>query len=113
MGGFGMKEMPAFEVEQPIYTKEEADALAESMFRKAAMGYITGEGECRGSPEIKPGVVVDIIVNPDNAGDRFNGKYMVIGATHRYTSASTTSRGGYVTDIRVRRDSEGGEGDYK
>ena len=103
--GFKGMTCQSFEVDQPISCIEEAKAIAESKFRAAAMGFITGEGECRGSAEIKLGAVVDVMVNPDNSSDRFNGKYMVVGATHRYTTQGRN--GGYTTEVRVRRDAEG------
>ena len=99
----------SFNVKQPVYTQEEAKNLAKSKLAAANMGYMTGTGECRGTPGIKPGVVVTITVNPDHAGDRFNGKYMVVGACHRYSSKKLGSQGGYVTSFRVSRDAEGGE----
>lgn len=100
-----------FEVDQPIFSKEEADLIAKAKLREAMMSYMTGEGECRGSPEIKPGIVVTITVNPDNKGDRFNGKYLVTGASHRYSNPSRGDTGGYVTAFRVCRDAEGPAGE--
>lgn len=97
----------SFEVDHPIFSVEEAKAIAEAKLADAMMGYITGDGECRGTPEIKPGVVITITVNSDKQDDRFNGKYMVIGASHQYTHAKTGAQGGYVTSIRVNRDAEG------
>ena len=106
--GFKGMTCQSFKVDQPIQSVDEAKAIAEEKFRSAAMGFITGEGECRGSAEIKLGAVVNVIVNPDSSGDRFNGKYMVVGATHRYAAQNRNSSGGYITRIRVRRDAEGG-----
>jgi phage protein D len=97
-----------FEVDHPIASVDEAKKIAEAKVGEATMGYVTGDGECRGTPEIKPGVVVAITVNPDDSADRFNGKYMVVGATHKYTHAKTGDTGGYVTSFRVNRDAEGG-----
>jgi uncharacterized protein len=101
-------DIKSFEVDHPIYSVDEAKKIAEAKVSEATMGYITGDGECRGTPKIKPGVVITITVNGDNAGDRFNGKYMVVGATHKYTHAKTGDTGGYVTGFRVSRDAEGG-----
>jgi uncharacterized protein len=95
-----------FEVDHPIFSVEEAKAIAEAKLKEAMMGYMTGEGECRGSPEIKPGLVVGITVNPDEQNDRFNGKYLVLGVTHRYANGRGEA-GGYVTSLRVSRDAEG------
>ena len=95
-----------FEVDHPIFSVEEAKAIAEAKLAEAMMGYLTGDGECRGTPGIKPGVVVTITVNPDDASDRFNGKYMVVGASHRYSHAKFGDTGGLVTNLRVNRDAE-------
>lgn len=95
-----------FEVDHPIFSVEEAKAIAEAKLGEAMMGFITGDGDCRGTPEIKPGVVVTVTVNPDQQDDRFNGKYMVVGATHRYSHAKFGDLGGYVTSMRFNRDAE-------
>jgi uncharacterized protein len=104
----GFTDIKSFEVDHPIYSVDEAKKIAEAKVSEATMGYITGDGECRGTPGIKPGVVITITVNGDDEADRFNGKYMVIGATHKYTHAKTGDTGGYVTGFRVSRDAEGG-----
>lgn len=105
-GDLGSK--ATFEVDHPIFSKEEAEAIAKAKLREAMMGFMTGEGECRGSPEVKIGIVVTITVNPDTPGDRFNGKYLVTGVSHRYSNPTRGDSGGYVTAFRVCRDAEGG-----
>lgn len=105
VGVFG--QATTFEVDHPIFSVEEAKAIAEAKLRESMMSYMTGEGECRGSPEIKPGIVVTMTVNPDKADDRFNGKYLVTGTTHRYSNPTRGDAGGYVTSFRVCRDAEG------
>ena len=100
--------LKTYSVDHPIYSVDEAKKIAESIVSEANMSYITGDGECRGTPDIKPGVVVTITVNPDKGGDRFNGKYMVVGSTHRYSNTKVGDTGGYVTGIRVNRSGEGG-----
>lgn len=97
-----------FEVDHPIASVEEAKAIAEARLREAMMSYMTGEGECRGTPDIKPGIVVTVTVNPDEQSDRFNGKYLVTGTSHRYANPSRGDQGGYVTGVRFCRDAEGG-----
>jgi uncharacterized protein len=104
-GALGSK--GTFEVDHPIFSKEEADLIAKAKLREAMMSYMTGEGECRGSPEIKVGIVVTITVNPDQSDDRFNGKYLITGVTHRYSNPTRGDAGGYVTGFRVCRDAEG------
>ncbi|GAB4513374.1 MAG: phage late control D family protein [Haliangiales bacterium] len=96
-----------FSVDQPVFSVEEANAIAKAKLRESMMSFMTGEAECRGSPEIKPGIVVSIEVNPDDANDRFNGKYLVTGASHRYSNPSRGGEGGLVTRLRLCRDAEG------
>lgn len=101
------EDVKKFEVDHPVHSVDEARKLAMAKLAEANMSYMTGDGECRGTPEIRPGVVVTIIVNPDKENDRFNGKYLVVGATHRYSSTSIGDMAGYVTSLRVSRDGEG------
>ena len=105
-GVFG--NITSFAVDHPIYSVDEAKKIAEAKVAEATMSYMTGEGECRGTPEIKPGVVITVTVNNDDSSDRFNGKYMVVGATHKYSSNQVGDAAGYITGIRVSRDAEGG-----
>ncbi|HLU66918.1 MAG TPA: contractile injection system protein, VgrG/Pvc8 family [Kofleriaceae bacterium] len=105
-----------FTVDRPVASVEEAKKLAEAKLNEILMDYIAGDGLAIGHPEIKAGIVVKIIVNPDDPSDRFNGKYYIVGASHRYSHSGTgggggdgSGGGGYVTAIRVRRDAEGGQ----
>lgn len=95
-----------FEVDYPIFSVEEAKAIAKSKLDRHLMSYITGTGECRGTPGIKPGVVVEVTVNNDKADARFNGKYMVVGTCHKYSNAKGGDAGGYVTGFTFNRDGE-------
>jgi phage protein D len=103
-----------FTVDRPVSSVEEAKKLAEAKLADILMDFIVGDGLCVGSPEIQAGTVIKITVNPDQGDDRFNGKYFVTGASHRYSHSSTGGSsegqggGGYVTSIRVRRDAAGG-----
>jgi phage protein D len=100
-------EAVTFEVDFPIFSVDEAKAIAQAKLDTLLMSYITGDGECRGTPGMKPGVVVTCTVNPDESGARFNGKYMLVGCTHRFTNAKSGDSGGYVTAFRFNRDAEG------
>jgi uncharacterized protein len=104
---FGQK--VTFAVDVPVTSVEEAKALAEAHLRNLLMDYISGDGTLMGSPDLRPGIVVKVTVNPQDAGDRFNGKYVVVGASHRYKHSEQGKGGGYTTAIRVRRDAEGGQ----
>ncbi len=98
-----------YQVDMPVSDVAEAEALAEARFHELAMDYITGEAYCIGHPKLKAGLVVKLVPNPDNASDRFNGKYRIAGTTHRYGHGGATGvGGGYTTTLRVRRDAEEG-----
>jgi uncharacterized protein len=98
-----------YEVDHPIFSVEEAKAIAEARLGELRMGYITGEALCKGNADFKPGVVIKITVNKDKSDDRFNGKYLIGGATHRFSHTQGGSgEGGYRSLLRVSRDAEGG-----
>jgi uncharacterized protein len=96
-----------FTVDHPIYSVAEAQAIAKSKLGEHMMSYLTGEAECRGHGAYKPGIVVKITVNADTPDDRFNGKYLVTGVTHKYTHGTGgNATGGFVSVLRVSRDAE-------
>lgn len=95
-----------FFVDQPIMSVEEANALAKARLREASLTYMTGEAEIAGNPKVELGEVIEIKAN-GKSQDRFNGKYYVVGVTHRHTLPKAED-GGYVTILRVARDAEGG-----
>jgi uncharacterized protein len=98
-----------YQVDVPVESVAEAQALADARFRELAMDFITGDALCLGHPRLKAGLIVKLIANPENRNDRFNGKYQIAGATHRYAHAQGGGqKGGYTTTLRVRRDAEGG-----
>ena len=94
-----------FEVDHPVFSVEEANAIAEAKLTELLNGYIQGEGECSGNPNVKAGIVVKITVNADKESDKFNGKYFITGTSHVYTHGG---EGGYRTMFCCRRDAEGG-----
>jgi uncharacterized protein len=97
-----------FMVDQPIWSKEEADALAKARLVDLSLTYITGECEITGDNKLDLGQVVKIEANPepDNKDkDPFNGNYYIMGITHRYV-LSKTKDGGFVTILRLARDAQ-------
>ena len=100
-----------FTVDHPIWSKEEADALATARLQDSSLSYITGEAVCTGDPVFDLGKVVKIVPNSDpNAkpgDDPFNGKYYIMGVTHQHT-ASKNKEGGYLTILRLARDAQKG-----
>ncbi len=105
-GDLGQQE--TFTVDQPIWSKEEAMAIAKARLVDLSLTYITGECELTGDPRMDLGKVVEIEANsePDTkANDPFNGKYYIMGVTHRYV-LSKTKDGGYTTILRLARDAQ-------
>lgn len=110
---FGTAE--SYEVDHPVFSVEEANAIAESRLHERMMGYITGDLVCRGTAGIKPGIVVEIKINVDDANDQFNGKYLIVGTSHTYSpmkGSGDSASGGFQTMARVARDaaSSGAQG---
>ena len=95
----------SFTVDMPIWSKEEADAIAKARVRDMNLTFMTGEAECAGNPVIDVGKVVEIEANA-NGSDPYNGKYYVMGVTHRHTMPKGKT-GGYVTIIKFARDGQG------
>ncbi len=104
-GDFG--QTMTFTCDRPIFSVQEAQAIAKSKLAEANLTYITGQAECRGNGNYKLGMVVKIIPNGTTADDRFNGKYLVRGVTHKYTHGTGGNQaGGFVTVLDVCRDAE-------
>jgi hypothetical protein len=105
-GDHGSQE--TFTVDHPIWSKEEAMALAKAKLQDQALSFMTGEAEAVGDPKFDIAKVIKLTVNTESAGDNFNGKYYVMGLTHRYNAGGKDKNGGYVTTLRVARDAQGG-----
>ena len=86
--------------ESPVSSKEEADNIAKSILNDRMMDFITGDGVCRGNPDLKPGIIVTINVQDK----RFDGKYHLTSVRHRYVHAGHA--GGYRTEFKFRRDAK-------
>jgi phage protein D len=100
-GAHGSEE--SFTVDHPIWSKEEAMALAKARLQDASLTYITGEAEVKGDPTLDLGKLVAVNAASGSADDPFNGKYYIMGLTHRHT-VSQGKDGGYVTILRFARD---------
>jgi phage protein D len=92
-----------YNVDHPIFSVEEATALANARLAESALSFLTAEAEAMGNTGVKPGIVVKVTVNEANANDRFNGKYLVQGCTHRYVVEKTAA---YTTTMRLARNAE-------
>ena len=100
-----------YEVDHPVFSVDEAKAVAQGRLHELQMNYITADAAVVGKPELKPGVVVKVTVNTEDSSDQFNGMYMISGATHRYTHSDggkSRKPGGYTTHLRLKRSESGG-----
>jgi phage protein D len=100
-GDHGTEE--SFMVDHPIWSQEEATALAEGRLMELSLGYITGEAECVGNSKFDLGQVISVNVDDGGTKDPFTGKYYVMGVTHRY---SAQNKDGFTTYLRLARDAQ-------
>ena len=103
-GTLGQEE--TFTVDHPIWSAEEAKALAKARLQEASLSYITGEAEVAGNPVFALGKVVEVVANAMKKDDPFNGNYYLMGVTHRHIAAKAKDAGGYVTILRFARDAQ-------
>ena len=103
LGQHGSEE--TFTVDHPIWSQEEATAIAAGRLMELSLGYITGEAECAGNSKFDLGQVISVDVDDGAAKDPFTGKYYVMGVTHRY-SAQAQSKDGFTTVLRLARDAQ-------
>lgn len=96
----------SFTVDHPIWSAEEAKALAKARLQDASLSYITGEAEVAGNPVFDLGKVVKVVANAVNNGDPFNGNYYLMGVTHRHIASKAKEGGGFVTILRFARDAQ-------
>jgi phage protein D len=95
-----------FTVDHPIWSKEEANALAKARLIDLSLAFMTGEAECSGDPKFELGKTINVTANAMAADDPFNGDYYVMGVTHRHT-APKSKDGGFVSIVRFARDATG------
>ncbi|MBA2543056.1 MAG: phage late control D family protein [Deltaproteobacteria bacterium] len=94
-----------FTCDHPIWSKQEADALAKARLRDLNLQFITGEAECAGNADLELGKSVEIEANAREGNDPFNGDYYVMGITHRHTLPKGKD-GGFVTILKLARDAQ-------
>lgn len=82
------------QVTQTIANKAEADQMAIGQFQDMAIAYITGDGTCKGNPQVRAGKVIEI----KGVGKRFSGLYYLSSTEHRYSVEQ-----GYQTSFTIRR----------
>jgi len=102
-------EEESFTVDHPIWSKQEADAIAKAKLQEASLSFMTGQAEVQGDPKLDIGKIVKIKSNPDShaettpADDPFNGKYYIMGLTHQFLPAG---RDPFTTILRLARDAQ-------
>jgi Bacteriophage probable baseplate hub protein len=74
-----------------VISKAHADAIAQAEIDKSGATHIEGSISCIGLPQLKAGELIVI----GNAGERFNGKYLLTSTTHSIGSS------GYTTSMNI------------
>jgi uncharacterized protein len=82
-------------VSTPFVSQAEGDQHAKSMFNRRAMGFVSGNAETIGIPDLRSGQVVEL----KGLGRKFDGCYYVDEATH------SINANGYLTSFTVKRNS--------
>ena len=85
-------------VDQPVYSQNEAKAVAQSVLDRMAANFIQADCTAGGNPNIK----ADMAVTLDGLGERFNGPYLVTHSLHKYSAK------GYTTNFKVNGGGHGG-----
>jgi Bacteriophage probable baseplate hub protein len=99
----------SYTVDHPIWDKAEATALAKARLQEASLSYITGIAEVAGTGEFDLGKLVTITANANadsKSKDPFNGKYYIMGITHRYNASHAKDDSAYVTTLKLARDAQ-------
>jgi phage protein D len=81
----------AMVVDQPLFSVDEATALATGLANDISIEFIQAEGECYGHPQLTAGKTIKIT----DLGKRFSGKYFVTAATHVFNAQ------GYITTFTL------------
>jgi phage protein D len=103
-GSLGNEE--TFMVDHPIWDAAEAKALAKARLQEASLSYITGTAETAGSGIFDLGKLVKIVANAKGSDDPFNGKYYIMGVSHRHNNSHAKDDSAYVTVLRLARDAQ-------
>jgi phage protein D len=108
-GSGGQGDNESFTVDHPIWSPQEAKAIAAAKLQDATLSYITGECEIKGDPAMELGKIVKLTPNADPdaspSDDPFNGKYYIMGVTHRHLQTKS-KEGGFTTILRLARDAQ-------
>lgn len=83
----GLKDAVLRERSEYARTQKECETLAQHRLNSIAMGFVSGEGECIGIPELIPGRYLKI----DGGDDKTNGTYFLTKVCHRISIHSYTT----------------------
>lgn len=83
----GLKDAVLREYNEFVRTQEECEKLAQNRLNGIAMGFISGEGQCVGIPELIPGRYLKI----DGANTKANGSYFLTKVCHKFTTETYTT----------------------
>ncbi|CUI07394.1 phage late control D family protein [Massilia antarctica] len=79
---------------KPVASQAEAQSLALQILEGIAKEMVKATGSVPGLPDIRAGTVLEI----DGVGERFSGRYFVVGTTHAIGDS------GYTTQFECRRE---------
>ena len=88
----GLEKSVLRERSEYVRTKKECMLLAQNRLNSIAMGFVSGEGECLGLPELIPGRYLEI----DGGDDTTNGTYFITKVIHKF------NQDGYTTVFEVK-----------
>ena len=83
----GLKEAVLRERSEYVRTQKECETLAQNRLNSIAMGFVSGEGQCIGIPELIPGRYLKI----DGGDELTNGTYFLTKVVHRFTGNEYTT----------------------
>jgi len=83
----GLKDSVLRERSEYARTQKECETMAQHRLNSIAMGFVSGEGECIGIPELIPGRYIRI----DGADDKVVGTYFLTRVIHRFDGARYTT----------------------
>ena len=88
----GLKESTLRERSEYARTQKECETLAQNRLNSIAMGFVSGEGECVGIPELIPGRYLKI----DGGDELTNGTYFLSKVIHRFRTDE------YITAFEIK-----------
>ncbi|MEH2381754.1 MAG: VgrG-related protein [Nostoc sp.] len=79
-------------VDQPVFGSKYAEAMAQALCDELGGEFIYADAKAEGNPNLRPGRVIEL----EDMGDRFSGKYYVTETRHCYNQRI------YTTEFSVR-----------